>query len=383
MIGSKLSRRRLLALGGAAGLSVACTRKRSSGFQGNAYVANENASTLAVVDLSSFTVIKQIQLDSAATEVISHPQRSSVYALAPTAGVIYEIDTEKIAIRNKTLVARSAAATMRLGPDDRSIWCLNPQDQRLVRLDLERNAIDTRIDIGPEASSFELARCFEAGGHVDRAAVAYSGRGCFRLIDMRRAKALPEVQVSERIGSIRFLSDGKSLMIANTAKRALTAVEATEGRIITNLQLAVSPDNLCFNQDGGQLFVTGEGSHALVVVYPYYLPQVAETVLAGHAPGAMAASDNLLFIANPLAGEVSILNIVRRKVVAVASVGAEPAHITITPDDQYALVLNRKSGDMAVIRTAAVVPDRRKTAALFTMIPVGSRPVSAVVKAFA
>jgi hypothetical protein len=34
---------------------------------------------------------------------------------------------------------------------------------------------------------------------------------------------------------------------------------------------------------------------------------------------------------------------------------------------------------MAVIRMAGLQPDRRKSAALFTMIPVGSKPVSAVV----
>jgi YVTN family beta-propeller protein len=158
-------------------------------------------------------------------------------------------------------------------------------------------------------------------------------------------------------------------------------LRAEDGKIVTHLPLAVRPEHLCFNPDGGQLFISGEGRDAVVVVYPYFVPQVAETVLAGNAPGAMAATERLLFVANPKAGDVSILNIARRKMVAVVSVGSEPAHIAITPNEQYALVLNRKSGDMAVIRTALIVPDRRKSAALFTMIPVGSRPVSAAVKA--
>ncbi len=69
------------------------------------------------------------------------------------------------------------------------------------------------------------------------------------------------------------------------------------------------PDNLCFNRsttggtDGGQLFITGEGLDGVVIVYPYHTPEVAETVLAGHAPGAMAASGAFLFVASPLAGD--------------------------------------------------------------------------------
>ena len=98
----------------------------------------------------------------------------------------------------------------------------------------------------------------------------------------------------------------------------------------------------------------------------------------------MAASAQYLFVANPKTGDVSILDIETRRVVAVTPVGTEPSYITITPDDQYALVLNRVSGDMAVIRTPnvtrAVSQQRRwKKGPLFMLIPVGSRPVSAAI----
>ena len=66
--------------------------------------------------------------------------------------------------------------------------------------------------------------------------------------------------------------------------------------------------------------------------------------------------------------------------VGAVPVGKEPAFVTITPDGQYALVLNRASGDMGVIRVKAVVRNRGKSAPLFTMIPVGSRPVAAAVR---
>jgi DNA-binding beta-propeller fold protein YncE len=66
--------------------------------------------------------------------------------------------------------------------------------------------------------------------------------------------------------------------------------------------------------------------------------------------------------------------------VAVVTAGKEPAYIAVTPDDQYALVLNRTSGDMAVIRIATLSGRRTRFAPLFTMIPVGSEPVGAVVR---
>lgn len=70
-----------------------------------------------------------------------------------------------------------------------------------------------------------------------------------------------------------------------------------------------------------------------------------------------------------------------RKVIAVAPVGSDPGFIAVTPDDQYALVLNRKSGDVSVLRVGTITRNRDRRASLLTVIPVGSKPVSAVVRA--
>jgi YVTN family beta-propeller protein len=163
----------------------------------------------------------------------------------------------------------------------------------------------------------------------------------------------------------------------------VSVLEALTGRVVLHLPLAVRPEYFCFKADGGQLFVTGQGMDAVVVIYPYST-EVAATLLAGRAPGAMAVSTSpdqeYLFVANPQSGDVTILDIELHRVIAVASVGQDPGFITMTPDNQYALVLNRRSGNMAVIRIAAIVPSRARSAPLFTMIPVGSRPVSAAVQ---
>jgi len=91
----------------------------------------------------------------------------------------------------------------------------------------------------------------------------------------------------------------------------------------------------------------------------------------------MAASPGRLFVANSKSGDVSILNIDSRKVMAVAPAGANPGYIAITPDEQYALVLNEDSGDIAVLWVPGITRTHARTAPLLTMIPVGSRPVSA------
>jgi DNA-binding beta-propeller fold protein YncE len=95
----------------------------------------------------------------------------------------------------------------------------------------------------------------------------------------------------------------------------------------------------------------------------------------------MAASESFLFVASPSSGDVSILDVRTQRVIGIQHVGSDPGCIVVTPGEQYALVLNRKSGDVAVLR-CEVAPNRYKErrGKLLTVIPVGSKPVSAAVR---
>jgi YVTN family beta-propeller protein len=119
-----------------------------------------------------------------------------------------------------------------------------------------------------------------------------------------------------------------------------------------------------------------------VTVYPYQT-EVGSTMLAGRAPGMMAASlfPSYLFVANPVSNTVTILNVATQKVMGAVQVGREPGFLTVTPNQEYALALNRISGDMSVLHIPSLSARRTKAASLFTQVPVGSEPVAAVVRA--
>ena len=128
---------------------------------------------------------------------------------------------------------------------------------------------------------------------------------------------------------------------------------------------------------------------ALRSFFPYNTFEVDQTVLAGRSPGTMVCSElpSYLFVASSGGSDVCILDVDSRKMIGVVEVGQQPGFMAVTPDSQYALVLNQNSGDMAVIH---VSPIERKLsnaatmrsklgASLFTMFPVGSNPVHAAI----
>ena len=357
-----------LPLFGAALAPLACTRPGAGGFRGYAFVANEEGQAIAALDLEAMALIKHVPLDSNPSQVLSVTGRNFVYPFSAKNGTLYELDPGRLTIARKVTVAPSATQA-ETAPSGKYVFVL-ASDLHAISLDSMTSAWKMPL---PEAShDFHVA--------PGERYAAISSRDGVSLIDLESRKLTPLAQGAD-FGQVKFLGDGKTLIVADRAEHRLTMYDVASRQIITHLPLALRPDQLCFNQDGGQLFVTGEGKDAVVVIYPYHTPEVGETVLAGHAPGPMGVSSSMLLVASPSTGDVSIVNIATRKVIAVVPVGSDPGAIVVTPDDQYALVLNRKSGDVAVIRLGTIAPNRYKSAGLLTVIPVGSKPVSAVVKA--
>ena len=200
------------------------------------------------------------------------------------------------------------------------------------------------------------------------------------------------VTLEDEPSLLSFRKDGRHFFTASRPERALTIFDSKSCQTVVRLPLPMEPRQFSAKPDGGQLFVSGAGMDAVVVVYVYQT-EIAETLLAGRRRARMAAMDvpGYLLVANPETNSVTVLDLDNNgRLVATVQVGQEPRAIVMTParpgQDQYALVLNEKSGDLAVIRIKSLPQDaesRRRPTPLFNLIPVGERPVSAAVMSFA
>src|SRR5688572_2217597 len=148
-----LARREFLTAGVAA-VTVGCQRNRATGFDGYAFVANEDGHAIAAVDLSAFTVARHIRLNDAPGQVIAHPAKPFVYVLTPRSGNLHEIDAEKLAVR-RTLPVAPSATSMRLAADS-ILWVLSSDARKLVSVDLNAFRVDARIALPGFATDFDI-----------------------------------------------------------------------------------------------------------------------------------------------------------------------------------------------------------------------------------
>ena len=366
--------RRQMVVAWAAGVA-GCRPRRGSGFPGYAFVADEEAQSLAVVNLTTFALERHINLGASPTSVVADSRRAAVYALTPLTGTLHEIDPQRMSVRRRVRIGQRLAS-MRLAPEGGALWLSSSEPQQMVRVPLERFQADARVPLPAAPAEFDLT----ADGRL--CAVTHGVQGLVSFLDLKAGRMLGSVRAGETTGVVRFRGDGKVVLVGDSAGRLVVVLDPAAQAVVTRLQVAVRPAHFCFKPDGGEMFVTGEGVDAVVILNPFSA-EVAETALAGRAPGAMAfsRSPEYLFVTNPPSGDVTILDPETRRVVAVVAVGMEPFYVTITPDGEYALILNRRSGTMAVVRPAAVVRGRARGAPLYTTIPVGPKPVAAAVLA--
>jgi YVTN family beta-propeller protein len=373
--------RRAFLLSSAAAL--ACGRRKARAFPGYCFVANQQSRTVAAVSLTQFRVGKQIPLDAAPAAVLPHPSLARVFVLAPESGTVFEIDSGPLAVTRRAR-GGSQAISMQVAPNQDALWVLYRDPAALVEIPLSTFRPNRHIRLSAAPEAFDLST-------QNQAAIACRRDRSITIASLARASIEQTIAVGAEPALVRFQWDGRQLIAGSQSERLLTIFEVATGKVVVRLPLPLTPRHFCFNSDGGQLFVSGDGLDAVVIVFPY-TTELDQTILAGHAPGAMAVSakpPSYLMVANPDGNTVTVLDVDTRQLVAVVQVGLGPRHIVFTPDEEYALVLNERSGDLAVIRTLALesAPNgsqrRYKTAPLFTMIPVGERPVSAAVVAVA
>jgi DNA-binding beta-propeller fold protein YncE len=376
-LGPSFITRRSWLVSSAAALS--CARRKATRYLGYCFVANQGGRSVAVVDLNRFSVRAVIALEAAPGIVIAHPSQPKVFVATPETGTVCEIDAASLAVTRRAR-AGSQIVGVQLAPGRDSLWVLYRDPAVLVEFPLASLRPGRRIRLPGPPDTFDLSV-------RGQAAISIRSTRSIVLASLATGSIERTIAAGADPTLVRYQPlDGNQLIAGSHTERSLAIFDALSGKTVVRLPVAVAPRNFCFDPSGGQLFVTGDGMDAVVIVFPYS-SEVDQTILAGRAPGTMAVTDSYLLVANPDTDSITVLSIDTRTLVSVVQVGRGPRFILITPDKQYALVLNESSGDLAVIRlySLAVTPKGSprwyKSAPLFTMFPVGEQPVSAAVVA--
>jgi YVTN family beta-propeller protein len=352
-------------------LATACSRKRGTRYQGWLFVASGSEKEIAVADLAAFHRVGTVTLPFAAEGLFQHGK--NVFAICRDGQAMVEIDVATLRVTGRIpLPGKPTGVRLRAGSNEAVL--LTEAPPMLVRVDLESRRVVAKQGLPGVPADFDLIG--------DQAAVSLPEKNAIVRVALSQMSA-SATDVGVACGAVRFRRDGRAILAAAPMAREIVSIDAQSGKLLTRLPLPMAPTRFCFNGDGGQMFVTGNGDDALAIVSPFQ-NEVDQTILAGRTPSAMAVSDarNLLFVTNRDSGDLTILDIDKRSVSASVHVGETPGEVLLTPDGEYALVIDQRSGNVSVVRIPTVLDRKNKTKPLFTVFPTAADARSALIVPF-
>lgn len=331
----------------AAALGVAsCSRKRAPRYRAWLFTASAAEKAVVVADLASFRRSGSIPLGAVPDQVLS--ARGKLFAVCGENQTVVRIDPLERTITERIIVGgKIAAAALTTAGDYLAVAIAQPASVAVI-----------------DTNSLKIVHRTSLPG-IPRAIAAGDGQVAVTLVPDKVMRV--SVPGGESLGlsalgagplsAVSYRKDGQTVFVAAPDSRQIVSLDAESGAVLARLPVPIRPARFCVDGTGGQVFVTGADRDPQLVIFSPYQNQIDQTLYAGRALYGMAVAPvrNLLFLSNPDAGDVTIIDIERRRIAGWIRTGGNPREILIAhsadpaAEEDYAFVVDGDSGDVSVI----------------------------------
>lgn len=357
-----------------------------------AYVANTGSDTVSVLDLVHVRPQATLVVGAHPSALLANPAVNEVYAAAGTGrGSLAIIDAEGNRVVTRLPLGQAPSAMVADSAGKR-LYIANRGSNNVSVVDLRTRKVLGVIGVGEQPNALAIA----PDGKT--LAVANRGSGSVSLLDLR--DSLPQLRASfagcpgasspvilpDASKAFVACAEGHQVMVvglrASSSKHPAPGTE--RDRLLTMLDVGQRPVDLALKPDGGEIFVTNEGSDTVSEIATA-ANEVGGASLIGASPTyAIVSKDNaLLWIANQRADTVAVYSIDDGKLINTVHTGAGPGAMAFSADGHLLLTVDGRAGDVSVIRTFSRDLHRRAVyGTLFTILSAGKAPGAIVDKAF-
>ena len=304
----------------------------------------------------------------ASGSIVITPDGTTVVVVNPDSGSVSSIDTASATKRDELRVGR-APRSLALGPDSRHLYVTSQASATLTILDIHPLARRAALRVGPDPYGVVA----DPNGRL--VYVAATGADRIDVVDTERVQVVDTIAVQARPKGLALSSDGAQLYVTHELSGAVSVIELAQRTVL-------------------HVITTGAESNRAqrIVLYPptnrAYLPHIRSNVSNPHllfdttlfpvlsvidlATGQHLSHErlDLSVVDRPVnlpfdvalssdgqrahivylgSGDLSVIELPSRTVLAHLEVGDGPRGIVLTPDERTAYVANSLSDDVSVI----------------------------------
>jgi YVTN family beta-propeller protein len=351
-----------------------------------AYVTNGGSGTVSVYDVVNVRVDREIPVGQNPTAVAANPVRDEVYVVnsGPPGGqgsvAVINADNNSVAA---TIPVHRQPVAIAIDPEGKLAYVANSGANSISVLDLKSRREIAQIGVGEDPAAARVS----ADGKT--LVVANRGGNSISIVDTSSRNIRAVFEGCPGASDVVVLPDSSKTFAACSGGHQVMAVQlahearpdgrpATTDRLESLLDVGHAPVQLALKPDGGEVFVSNSLSNSISEIYAN-TDDVAGAYLMGADPvhGLVSADNLLLYVGNLHSDYVTVYSIEDGKRTDAIHVGDGPSALAFSAAGHLLFVVDARSGDVAVVRTAEQ-PHRQ----MFTMLPAGRAPNAIVVKAF-
>jgi YVTN family beta-propeller protein len=295
------------------------------------YVANQNASTVSVVDTrTNNLVVSPVTSFSPAGAALT-PDGARLFVANPNGNLITIYNTANNLLSGTLAIGQAPASlafdNVRLYAtlsDSAAVAVFNPNSLALLAT--------IRVGFGPlaVAVSSSTGRVFVANAYSDTVSVIDPAR-----IGTVNNPVIATIPVAGTPVALAVSANGNSVWVLSNATPTLSRINAADAVVETRIPLPVEGAALTISPDNARVYVTGYGPSVVPVTVadgrvgaPVALPGcTAPRCLAMGA--AISADGRTLYVANTSRNQIAVVDLERGQVTANVNVQASPRALVL------------------------------------------------------
>ena len=365
-----------------------------AGFREYAFVSNGASNTVSVLDLVNLRQDRTLQVGDNPTGMAVNPRLNEVYVVNSRSGTVSVLDAEGIRVI-ATIGVQRTPYFISVDAAGRRAYVANAGSNSVSVLDLDSRRQIAVVGAGEQPG---IARISPDSRSL---VVTNRGSGSVSVFAVAPYNSPPQQPLQLRAAfpgcpgatDAVILPDSSKVFVACSGSHQIMAISlaAAPGswaakqdpslladHLLAMLDVGTTPIHLALKPDGGEVFVSNFGSDSISEISTW-TNEVGGTYTIGSKPvhGIVSRDNSTLWVANFGAGMISLYSIDDGKVISSIRAGSAPDALAFSSDEHLLLAADAHSGDVAVIRTQG-----RLGAALFTVLPAGSKPNDIIVKSF-
>jgi YVTN family beta-propeller protein len=290
-----------------------------------AYIGLFKDNAVAVLDTGTNAVIKRIPVPPGPHGLVITPDGRLVYVSSDGASTVSVIDTTTDAVTASIEVGQTPHG-LALTPNGKTVLVAGFGTSQLTFIDVATNRVTGRVSV---PSPHNLA--ITPDGRRAYVASQVQGSAALAIVDVANRSVVGRVALDKVPRALNFSLDGKALYFTEAGSSAVQILDPATNTVTGQIPVGASPHHPLFVGSTPTLLVVVQGPGQLAVVDT--TTRAVTPVPVGQFPHWVAASSDggFAYVTNETSGDVSVISLDSKSVLATVPVGGGPRKIVVQP----------------------------------------------------